>query len=273
MEYISYGVYICSSFLSLLFGYTLIKLLVSYGFTIYLGNGYSFKRITYYGKNKKVSKEVIDDVKTVMTNSMGEVVNYDFVNGYTSYRNIMILYYKGKPVAFSSNLLIPEINVIHIGIVMVDEKFKRRKIQFLAKYNFAITFLIEHPINATLGNIFITSIGNNSSGCLRFTKSCNSTTVYPNPFVHNIKSVPPFEYLKIVDYILNHNRKDFLISDSAYRENFIIRKSNSTQDNIIFSKFINDRKTINNKVIDFFEKLKLDDVDEIIMVGKFTFLY
>jgi hypothetical protein len=205
-----------------------------------------------------------------MVNSVGEVVNYDFVfNGMSSNRNFMVLYHNNKPVVFSSVLLIPEINVIHIGVVFVDTVYKKNKLQLLSLYNFIITYVLEHNIISVLfGTKIITDLGQSSSGTLIFANGVGKSTLYPNPFVHNINSIPPKEYIFVLDYILKYNRNDFLISNDAFKENFIIRRSNKDSHNEIFTKFIEDRKSKNIIVNEFYDKLNLKKEDEIFHIGK-----
>ena len=118
------------------------------GYPIIFSTKYYYKR--YYCKNLsfKQREEIIKDLKTVATNSINYIPNYDIFKNKNMNDKIAIIIYDKKtnhPIACNISFYFwyENLNILHLGLYLIDQKFQKKGLQVsLATINM-FNFLFE----------------------------------------------------------------------------------------------------------------------------------
>jgi len=226
---------------------------------------------------KNITKEnissIIDDIKTVSIKSLNEIVNYSFIKGEFNNHIVMIIYDKNdSPVAVNVSFYwkYKNINVMHLGLYLVDKCSQRMGLQSILGIVQMISAMIEHRTN-----IYFTDLGRSPTAF----KSLDSSILihcYPSLQIKTQKQ----NFIDISKEIACEFYKKYAIpfccvsTKSSYnKERMMIKDSNEKEGGgfHLLTNHKETRKSKNNKYNDFVEHLCPSELDEFIIVIKPSF--
>jgi hypothetical protein len=205
-------------------------------------------------------------MRQIAMESINTIPNYPIFYGIEpENKMIMIIYHKDKPIGLnvSFNFEMNKKRCVHIGLVLISEKYKGKGIQKITPLNTILWGLFE---NNWLHSIYITDLGRSASGLKIFNKIL--TNSYPNPSSQNSK--PSKEYLEIASHFVNCFKQHAGISSIAQFDpnTFIIQDSNDGENGgaVYLVPFLKQIKTSSLQYLNYFSNL--GEHDEVISVGK-----
>ncbi len=223
---------------------------------------YSIRRIKY-----NFDSNTIDELKSIALNSVNIIPNNPFFNGKNLNNKIaLIIYHKNKPVGFNVMFDYEYKNnkCLHIGLVLIDENYRGKKIQTYTKYNI-ITYLLENLFE----NIYISDYGRSASGLKIFNQGVKNS--YPNLLY---KTTCPQIYKEIFLYFLNNFKKDVLISDDVIpdEKTFITRNSNTKNSDANYLLKFNDSTISKDEKYNEYINTNLGINDDVLSIGKINII-
>ena len=243
------------------------------GTKIYFSRNYYYKRYTMKNITIKNEQSIIDDIKIISMKSLNEIINYNFMKGHFQNHIIMLIYDKNNlPVAANISFCwkYKNINVMHLGLYLVDKCNQRMGLQSILGLVQMISSMIE-----TNCNIYFTDLGRSATGFNALDSSV-LLTCYPTLKKKNYNQ----RFAEVSKDIAHEFYKRFTFkfccvsTNSEYdQERMVVKNSNEKEGGGFYSltNHKETRKSKHSTYNDFVEELCPNELDEFIIVIKPSF--
>jgi hypothetical protein len=254
-----------------LFIYFLLKINQN-GTKIYYCKNYYYRRFNMENIINNKNK-IIDDFKSISIATLGEVVNYKFLNNNFNNNVIMIVYDKNdKPVALNLvfNWKYENNNITHMGLYLVEKSSQKKGLQKVLGFVQIISAMLENNFN-----VYFTDIGRSATG---FSAIDNSPILYNYPSVKYNVNDTQFKTLSknIAESLYLNYSMDYcgVSKYSTYdKENMVIKESNKKEGGglYILTESVETRKSRYEIYNNFVDTLCPNILDAFIIIAKPSF--